>query len=137
VGPAPPPPLARPQGWLTHFPREDLLVLFWEDYVASPRAVASAVCSFLDVAPPLDNQLWANMSAAERHLPPQGSVQPMLPAARRLLDAFFSGHNANLGRQLGLPGGASPWAAGSRGVAAAAALADAQARRRFALGSAH
>jgi hypothetical protein len=88
--------------WFAHFPREQLLVLRAEDFVARPTDVYSEVLEFLGLHP------WLPKNFRNRNL---GSYAPIEPALRARLEEHFAKPNARLadllGRDLGWGSGTS------------------------------
>lgn len=85
------------QDWLRHFPRQQLLFLRYEDYIADIPQHLAAVLQFLDVSQP-DSSLWAAMTTAEAQNRKQ--YAPMRPDTRRMLEDFYKPFNAALAQQL-------------------------------------
>lgn len=80
--------------WFEHFPREQFLLLKSEDFFAdSAGVIARAVCPFLGIDPqPVPVDRGANF----------GKSQPLDPALKAELAAFFAPHNAKLYDLLGV-----------------------------------
>jgi hypothetical protein len=78
--------------WLAHFPREQLLVLRAEDFLAHPAEVYAEVLGFLGL------REWRLDDFTPRNRKPYAAIEP---AARVLLEERFAEPNARLARLLG------------------------------------
>jgi hypothetical protein len=78
--------------WLAHFPREQLLVLRAEDFLARPTEIYAEVVAFLGLRP------WLPRDFVHRNL---GSYAPIDPTLRARLEEYFAEPNARLARLLG------------------------------------
>lgn len=86
------------QDWLKHWPRQQLLILRYEDYIAAVPQHLKAVLAFLDLPEP-EAATFGAMAAAE----PQNkkAYPPMRADTRQWLEAFYAPFNAALGKLLG------------------------------------
>ncbi|MEM9453159.1 MAG: sulfotransferase [Myxococcota bacterium] len=116
--------------WLRHFPREQLLVLFYEDFRDRPFDTMDTVLAFLEV-PHIDYRTicektgsrWELMGIGEPPSKPRFEVstppwvrdlqRPIGPKAAALLDAYFRPWNERLAALL--PGCEIPWSDASTG----------------------
>ena len=92
------------EGYLSAFPREDLLVLRYEDYAtageAAVRATLQLVFAHLELEEP-DAATWtAMLSAPVTRNGPQQQRPPMDPDTRALLKAFYRPYNERLVKLL-------------------------------------
>jgi hypothetical protein len=78
--------------WLAHFPREQLLVLRSEDFLARPGEGYAQVFDFLGLRP------WTVHDYEPRNI---GAYAPIDPELRARLEARFAEPNARLARLLG------------------------------------
>lgn len=78
--------------WFQHFPREQLLVLFAEDFRDRPGSVYPDVLEFVGVRP------WTPKDLAPRNT---GSYAPIPASLRAQLEGRFAEPNARLARLLG------------------------------------
>lgn len=78
--------------WLAHFPREQLLVLRAEDFLARPAEVYAETLDFLGLRP------WHLDDFTPRNRKPYTAIDP---AVRALLEERFAQPNARLARLLG------------------------------------
>jgi hypothetical protein len=87
--------------WLEHFPREQILVLFYEDIQTRPRALLRELYGFLGVEPdymPPENLLTRRVNARPS--------LPMPPEIRSFLEDQLYPLNARLAQLVGRP---LPW----------------------------
>jgi hypothetical protein len=89
------------QDWLDHWPREQLLMIRYEDYTFALEAHLRAALAFLGVADPDSSSALAAMLAAPVRNKSGGKRAPMLPETRRLLRGFYAPYNARLAAALG------------------------------------
>jgi N-acetylgalactosamine 4-sulfate 6-O-sulfotransferase len=81
------------QDWLAHFPRQQLLLLRYEDYKAALPQYLEAVLRFLDVPQP-DTATWqAMLDAAVQNTK---AYPAMRPDTRQLLQQFYAPFNKEL-----------------------------------------
>ena len=78
--------------WFAHFPREQLLVLRSEDFLARPDEVYAEVFDFLGLRP------WDVRDYEPRNV---GAYAPIAPEVRARLEQRFAEPNARLARLLG------------------------------------
>jgi hypothetical protein len=90
-----PSPACPPQDWLSTWPREQLLLLRYEDYIADTPAHLAAALTFLGVARP-DPDIWDAMVAAEVKNRNKRGYDPMRPDTRALLQELYAPFNARL-----------------------------------------
>lgn len=87
------------QDWLRHWPRQQLLVLRYEDYIAALPQHLKAVLAFLDVPEPADaGTIQAMTGAAVQN---NRTYSPMRPDTRAVLEEFYAPFNAALAEALG------------------------------------
>lgn len=87
-----------PQDWLQHWPRRQLLIIRYEDYVKALPQHLQAVLKFLDVPEP-EPAIFAAMTAAE--VQNKRAYPPMRADTRQLLEAFYQTFNKALQDMLG------------------------------------
>jgi Sulfotransferase domain len=85
--------------WFDHFPREQLLVLRFEDFVAKPAKIYRETLDFLGL------RQWRPRNFGRRN---PGSYAPIAPATRRRLEEHFAEPNERLARLLGRDFGWEP-----------------------------
>ena len=85
--------------WLTYFPRDQLLVLRSEDFLARPNETFAEVFAFLGVRP------WKVPGYEARNV---GSYAPIDPSLRARLEERFAEPNARLAELLGRDFGWAP-----------------------------
>jgi Sulfotransferase domain len=78
--------------WLAHFPREQLLVVRSEDFLAQPDEIYAEVFDFLGLRP------WGVRDYEPRNV---GAYAPIKPEVRAGLEQRFAEPNARLARLLG------------------------------------
>lgn len=85
------------QDWLRHWPRQQLLILRYEDYIAAVPQHLKAVLAFLDLSQP-EAATFEAMAAAE----PQNkkAYPPMRADTRQELESFYAPFNAALSKLL-------------------------------------
>ncbi|KAI8472649.1 MAG: P-loop containing nucleoside triphosphate hydrolase protein [Monoraphidium minutum] len=89
------------QDWLDHWPRDQLLVLRYEDYAAAPEPHLRAALAFLGVPDADEGGALSEMAAAPVRNASGNKRAPMLPETRALLAGFFAPFNARLAAALG------------------------------------
>ncbi len=90
--------VAMMEKWLQHYPREQVLILFSEDYFAHPAVVCKKVCEFLKLGDFQPSQYPHARDSGNRSLPD--------PEILDELRAFYEPHNRALSR---LVGHSLPW----------------------------
>jgi N-acetylgalactosamine 4-sulfate 6-O-sulfotransferase len=86
------------QDWLRHWPRQQLLILRYEDYIAAVPQHLKAVLTFLDLPEP-EAATFGAMAAAE---PQNKKAYPLIRAdTRQQLEVFYAPFNAALTKMLG------------------------------------
>lgn len=85
------------QDWLSHWPRQQLLIIRYEDYVAALPQHLQAVLSFLDVRQPDTTTMTSMVSARVRN---HGDYPPMRVDTQEMLEAFYKPFNKILAAQL-------------------------------------
>ena len=88
------------QDWLRHWPRQQLLIIRYEDYISAVQQHLQAVLRFLDVQEP-DEATFAAMTAAE--VQNKKNYPPMRSDTQALLQAFYEPFNTALASMLGDP----------------------------------
>jgi Sulfotransferase domain len=101
--------------WFAHFPREQLLVLQSEDFLARPAETYEEVLAFLGLRP------W-RLDHFEQHN--RGSYAPIDPALRARLEDHFAEPNARLEQLLGREFGWGAAGAARRAARVAGTPAD-------------
>ena len=81
------------QRWHSVFPSEQLLVLFFEDFIKYPAEATHNVTDFLGLKPHIVNTGRVHNSG--------GQYEPMKPETRERLIDFFSPHDRRLSEYLG------------------------------------
>lgn len=79
------------QRWLDYFPREQILILKFDDLVQDPQKMMDEIFTFLGL-PPFENIPFENTK--ETH------YEPMIPATRQKLIEFFRPYNQQLQKLL-------------------------------------
>lgn len=88
------------QDWLRHWPREQLLLLRYDDYVSALPQHLAAVLAFLGVRQPGETSAtWADMLASP--VQNRRRYPAMRPDTRALLRAFYAPFNDQLAAALG------------------------------------
>ncbi len=110
------------QDWLRHWPREQLLFLRYEDYIAAPRQHLEAVLSFLGIeATETDARAWEAM--VRKPVSNSNRYPPMLNETRAMLEELYAEPNQELAGAFGDPRwtwhdvGMTSWSSHSSGMA--------------------
>lgn len=89
------------QDWLAHWPRSQLLILRYEDYVTAPEPHLRAALTHLGVTNPDKDGALAAAAAAPVKNRAANKRQAMLPETRQLLTEFYGEFNGRLAAALG------------------------------------
>jgi hypothetical protein len=78
--------------WHSVFPREQMLIMFFEDFRKDPAAATRKVTEFLGLKPHHPNTEKAHNT---------NKYEPMMPETRERLEEFYRPHNRRLSEYLG------------------------------------